>query len=67
MTKSQVELLTRYRIVPVCIVELTVSDAEVLRRGDGDRTSSSRCVLHVHLCLGFAGMLPSIQKAPNAR
>eukprot|EP00731_Ephydatia_muelleri_P001087 Em0001g1087a len=42
VTKSQVELLTRYRIVPVCIVELTVSDAEVLRRGDGDRTSSSR-------------------------
>lgn len=50
MTKSQVELLTRYRIVPVCIVELTVSDGEVLRRGDGDRTSSSRCVRHAPLC-----------------
>lgn len=42
VTKAQVDLLARYRIVPVCIVEVKVSDAEVLRRGDCDRTSSSR-------------------------
>ena len=49
VTKSQVDLLSRYRIVPVRVVELRVSDGEVLRRGDCDRTSASRCVVVCYL------------------
>lgn len=42
VTKAQVDLLTKFRIVPVCIVQLEVSEQEMLRRGEIDRASLSR-------------------------
>lgn len=42
LTKAQVELLAKFHITPVCIVELEVSDQEVLRRGEGDRNAPDR-------------------------
>ena len=44
MTLAQVDLLTKYHIIPVCVVELTVGEKEVLRRGDVDRRSPDRFV-----------------------
>ena len=44
LTKDQVDLLNKHRMIPVCIVELQVSDDECLRRGECDRKSPSRCV-----------------------
>ena len=41
-TRSQVELLTKFRIVPVVVVELDVSDQEMLRRAELDRNSPTR-------------------------
>lgn len=42
LTKAHVDLLTRFHITPVCIVELEVGDQEVLRRGEIDRGSPNR-------------------------
>jgi len=42
LTKSQVELLTKFRIVPVVVLELEVSDQEMLRRAQLDRNSPAR-------------------------
>jgi len=50
LTKNQVDLLDKHRMIPVCIVELKVSDKECLRRGESDRKSPSRFKLHVCEC-----------------
>ena len=42
LTKSQVDLLTKFHIIPVCILELKVNESEVLRRGKKDRNSLDR-------------------------
>ena len=42
LTRSHVELLTKFRIVPVVVVELGVSDQEMLRRAELDRNSPAR-------------------------
>ena len=41
-TKSQVDLLSKFQIVPVCILELLVDESEVMRRGENDRNSPNR-------------------------
>ena len=41
-TKAQVELLVKFKVVPVCIVELNVSNKELLQRATRDRTSTER-------------------------
>lgn len=51
LTKEQVDLLNKHRMIPVCIVELEVSDEECLRRGECDRKSPSRFRLHVFTCM----------------
>lgn len=51
LTKDQVDLLNKHRMIPVCIVELEVSDEECLRRGECDRKSPSRFRLHVFTCM----------------
>ncbi len=45
LTKAHVELLARFHIIPVCVVELEVSDQDLLRRAEADRSSPSRQVL----------------------
>ena len=42
MTKSQVDLLSAYRIIPVCVVELEVSNEEMLKRAELDRERENR-------------------------
>jgi adenylate/nucleoside-diphosphate kinase len=42
LTKSHVDLLTKHRIIPVVIVEMQVSDKEMLRRAELDRKSPTR-------------------------
>ena len=44
LTKSHVDLLTKHRIIPVVIVEMQVSDKEMLRRAELDRKSPTRCM-----------------------
>ena len=41
-TKAHIDLLTRYRVVPVCLVELQVSDQEMMRRTERDRAAPKR-------------------------
>ena len=53
LTKEQVDLLNKHRMIPVCIVELEVSDEECLRRGECDRKSPTKyaCVcVYVRVC-----------------
>ena len=55
LTKEQVDLLNKHRMIPVCIVELEVGDEECLRRGESDRKSPTKyaCVLvcmHAYAC-----------------
>lgn len=42
MTKSQVDLLSAYHIIPVCVVELEVSNEEMLKRAELDRQTENR-------------------------
>lgn len=42
MTKAQMELLTRYKIIPVCIVELQTTNDEMLQRAEKDRQKADR-------------------------
>lgn len=42
MTKAHVDLLTKFRIIPVCVVELEISEGDTLRRIDIDRLSPTR-------------------------
>ena len=42
ITMAQVDLLNKCRIIPVTIVELNISDEELLSRADVDRTSTDR-------------------------
>lgn len=41
-TKQQVDLLSKFQIVPVCILQLLVDECEVLKRGAKDRSSPNR-------------------------
>lgn len=41
-TKAQVDLLTKFHIIPLCFLELTLSESEVLKRGEKDRHLSNR-------------------------
>lgn len=49
LTKDQVDLLNKHQMIPVCVVELQVSDEECLRRGESDRKSPSR-FFELHTC-----------------
>ena len=42
LTNSHMDLLTKHRIIPVVILELQVSDNEMLRRAQLDRSSPTR-------------------------
>ena len=59
MTKDQVDLLNKHRLIPVCIVELQVSDEECLRRGECDRKSPSRCVAVCACVVNVSGLFQS--------
>ena len=39
----QVELLTKFHVIPACVIELDIKEAEVLKRGYKDRHSLERC------------------------
>ena len=39
LTKIQVDMLSKCHIIPVCILELTVTKTEILRRAKKDRVS----------------------------
>ena len=41
-TKAHVDLLTKYRVIPVCLVELQVSDEEMMRRAESDREAPKK-------------------------
>ncbi len=41
---DHVDLLTKFRIIPVCVVELVITDGEMLRRANIDRSSQDRFV-----------------------
>ena len=43
-TKSQVDLLVKFHITPVCVVEMSINEAEVLKRGKIDRCSVNRYI-----------------------
>ena len=43
-TKSQVDLLSKFQIVPISILELDIDTPEILKRGENDRHSLSRYV-----------------------
>ena len=47
LTREHVDLLTKFHILPVCVVELEVSDQEMLRRGDLDRKGPNRSAVFV--------------------
>ncbi len=42
LTKNHVDLLTTFRIIPVCVVELNVTDDEMHRRAAIVRSSQDR-------------------------
>lgn len=42
LTQSHVDLLTKFHLTPTCIVELEVSNQEILRRAAMDRNSLNR-------------------------
>lgn len=42
LTKSHVDLLTKFHLIPVCIVEVDVSNEEILRRAAIERKSLNR-------------------------
>ena len=47
LTRAHVDLLTKFHILPVCVVELEVTDQEMLRRGDLDRKEPNRSAVCV--------------------
>ena len=51
LTREHVDLLTKFHILPVCVVELEVSDQEMLRRGDLDRKGPNRSAVFVCVCV----------------
>ena len=54
MTKLQVDLLSKYHVIPVCIVELTLSDEDVLKRAELDRKATDRLInIHCIQCIGI--------------
>ena len=53
LTKSQVDLLTKHRIIPVVVLELQVSDNELLRRAQLDRNSPTRSIHNIYIILYF--------------
>ena len=72
LTKAHVDLLTRFHIIPVCIVELEVGDQEVLRRGEIDRGSPNRWggVMYLqcnqeHVPISFCLFSHAIAEDPN--
>ena len=48
LNKAHIDLLTKYHVLPVCIVELEVSDQEMLRRAEVDREGSKKQPYPVH-------------------
>ena len=42
MTKTQLDLLTKHRIIPVIIVEMQISKDEMLRRAQVEKVSIDR-------------------------
>ncbi len=42
LTKDHISMLTKFRIIPVCVVELNVTDEEMHRRADNVRLSQDR-------------------------
>jgi len=44
LTKDHVDLLTKFGVIPVCIVELHTTDEEMLRRAEVDRGSAGRYI-----------------------
>ena len=42
LTKAHVDLMTKFHIIPVCIVEVKISNQEILRRAAIDRKSLNR-------------------------
>ena len=65
LTKSQVALLTKFHLIPVCIVELEVSNQEVLRRAAIDRKSPDRLANELHASLLFIN-LHCVQDTPSS-
>ena len=45
LTKSHVDLLTKFKIIPVLVIELQISDEEMMRRAHLDRNSPTRQIL----------------------
>ncbi len=46
---DHVDLLTKFRIIPVSVVELDITDEEMLRRANIDRSSQDRFVYFINL------------------
>ena len=68
LTKDQVDLLNKHRMIPVCIVELQVSDEECLRRGECDRKSPSRYVcVFVCVCVHACAQMSVIMSSYDAQ
>lgn len=55
VTKEQVDLLNKHRMILVCIIELQVTDEECLKRGEIDRKSPSRYNYYTHYTAGYHG------------
>ncbi len=51
MTKAQVDLLSKYQIIPIAIAELKVSNEALLIRAETDRNSKDRytCTVYVYM------------------
>ena len=42
INKAHIDLLTKYHVLPVCVMELVVSDQEMLRRAEVDREAKDQ-------------------------
>ena len=60
VTKSQISLLNKYEIIPVTIVELNVSDEQMLVRAEADRnnvdrySTYSKCTCTIHFSIAYS-------------
>ena len=42
LTKAHVDLLAKFHVIPVCVVEVEISNEEILRRAAIERKSPNR-------------------------
>ena len=65
MTKGHVDLLTKFRIIPVCVVELEITEGDMLKRNGIDRLSPTRSERFLGVSLSIGNQMLSSTKSAS--